>query len=448
MKLLRSSFWMSSFFYTFLQRFSLVFLGAVSFIILVHAVPPENFANWALFTIVVSTIEMVKSGLLRNAVIKFLAITPTEEKSAVSSSALWMNALVTVLVILLIMFLREPAGTWLKARMLPMLLLAAIPMLMSLVVFSHYEMLLQSIFRFDIIFKANFIRPFVQFAGLSVLYVLWRPGLTLLNALFFQTAGVILGTVYMYWQGRQYFPIDFTLNFPMIRRMFAFGKYTAATNLVAQTSRSFDHLLTAYLLPPAVSGIYVSYYNVVTRISNMIDVPSLAVADVVYPKNVQALEQEGIGKVRYYFEQVSGTVLAIMLPVSLVLFLFPSAALQIIGGGNYEPAAGILRISLIVGMIRPFTYLFGSLMDSIGRPRQNFYVNLFLLFTSFFLNALFITDFRGMGAAYAMPFQYAITLIVMYTMLRRTIGFRPRGVWEGFRRSYSRALSVIRKRPS
>jgi len=438
---------MNSLFYTFLQRFSLVFLGAASFILLVHAVSPDEFSNWALFTVILSTIDMVRSGLLRNALIKFLATTPFDQKQKVVSASLCINLVLTLLIILTIVFLNHAAGTLLKASLLPMLLIGAIPLLLSLVLFSHYEMLLQSVFRFDIIFKSNFIRPFIQFAGMLLLYLFSKENLTVVTALILQTTGVIAGTAYIYFNGRKEFPLKFAPDSGMIRKMFAFGKYTAGTNLLAQTGRSFDHLLTAYYLPPAISGLYVSYYNVVTRINNMVDVPSLAVADVVYPKNVQTMEQEGLQKVKYYFEQVAGSVLAIMLPVSLILFLFPHQALRIIGGKEYEAAEIILRISVVVGMIRPLTYLFGTMMDSIGKPQLNFYINLGLLVSSFLLNTFFILQFGGNGAAFALPVQYGITLIIMYLALKRTIGFEAGAVLKSFQQTYSRIKTIVNPKP-
>lgn len=440
MKAFGSSFWLNSFFFTFLQRFSLVFLGAASFIILVHAVSPAEFSNWALYTVILSSIEMVKSGLLRNAVIKFLATTEAADQPKVIASAFWINTAYTAIILMLIVGLHEQAGAWLKAPTLPALLLGAIPLLLSLLFFSHYEMTLQSRFRFDILFMANFIRPVVFFLGLLILYFFAKESLTVMNALYLQVGGVLIATLYITMRGNRIIPWHSGFYRKELRRMLQFGKFTAGTNFISQLSRSFDHLLTAYLLPPLAGSLYVSYYNVVTRINNMTDVPSLAVADVVYPKQVQVLEEEGLSKVRYYFEQVTGAVIAIMLPISLLLFAFPIPVLSLIGGGNYEPAALILRISVLVGMVRPISYQFGALLDSIGRPDRNYYLNLLLLVSSFLLYYSFIKIWGGMGAAYAMPVQYGLTLILMFVVLKRTIGLDLRNISRAFVGTYRRLI--------
>jgi hypothetical protein len=74
LKVLRSSFWLHSIFYTFLQRFSLFFFGVVSYIILVRALLTEQNAVWSLYLMILMIFETVKQGLLRNPTIKFLSL--------------------------------------------------------------------------------------------------------------------------------------------------------------------------------------------------------------------------------------------------------------------------------------------------------------------------------------------------------------------------------------
>ncbi len=63
-----------------------------------------------------------------------------------------------------------------------------------------------------------------------------------------------------------------------------------------------------------ISADIVAYYNVVSRINNMMDVPSVAIADVLFPKNVEAMATTGTEKVRYYFERMVGTIISILAP--------------------------------------------------------------------------------------------------------------------------------------
>src|SRR5688500_17569714 len=178
-------------------------------------------------------------------------------------------------------------------------------------------------------------------------------------------------------------------------------KVTGVQTCALPISRSFDHFFTAAILGPVEGKNYVAYYNTVARINNMVDVPSLAAADVLYPKNVEALETEGHQKVKHYFEEVAGSIIAFIFPVSLFVFLFPKFIIYIIAGPDYYPAIAILQLTILFGMVRPLSYQFGSTLDAVGKPDINFIANTLLMLFNFFLTYLFLTLFGGMGAAYA-----------------------------------------------
>ncbi len=133
----------------------------------------------------------------------------------------------------------------------------------------------------------------------------------------------------------------------------------------------------------------------------MVDVPSLAAADVLYPKNVEAIENDGIEKVKEYFEQVVATILAFIVPVSLAIFILPGVVIDIIAGDKYEPAVSILQITILFSIVRPLSYQFGSTLDAIGRPDINFMANAGLFIINLLLTLVFVKIFGGMGAAYA-----------------------------------------------
>ncbi len=111
----------------------------------------------------------------------------------------------------------------------------------------------------------------------------------------------------------------------------------------------------------------------------MVDVPSLAAADVLYPKNVEAHENEGIERVKHYFEQVTGTIIAFILPVSVFIFVFPRLIIYFVAGQQYYPAAVLLQLTILFSMARPLSYQFGSTLDAIGRPEVNFWTNAVLM---------------------------------------------------------------------
>ena len=215
---------------------------------------------------------------------------------------------------------------------------------------------------------------------------------------------------------------ELSLNF------FHFGKFTFGTNLFAGLSRSFDHFITAAILGPVEGKNFVAYYNTVARINNMVDVPSLAAADVLYPKNVEALEKEGMEKVKYYFEQVTGTILAFIVPLSITIFILPKLIIYVVAGPEYYPAILILQLTILFSMVRPLSYQFGSTLDAIGKPAINFTVNVLLMITNLILTIIFLKIYGGIGAAYATIIYYTLSLLVMMFVLKKYVNIEAKNI--------------------
>lgn len=427
-----------------MQRFSLFFFGAVSYIIMAHSFEPKTFAHWALFIVILSLIESSKNGLLRNPAIKFFSMPQYEKRrNEVESSSFILNLIFSVLVSAMLFILGKPLSGWLQSDALNELIPGGIVIILVGIFFSHFEMILQAKFKFAEIFKANFTRQFIFFTGVIILRLF--PNYFLLgNILLLQILGISVGTIMIYVYAGPYQEKHFRFNRGLLIHMMHFGKYTFGTNLFSQAGRSFDQTLTAVLLDPVTSKLYVSYYNVVNRINNMMDVPSLAAADVSFPKNVETVKEEGLEKVRYFFERMAGSIIAIMIPLTLVILFLPKLVLLIIGGRDYFPAASILQLALIFGWVRPVSYQFGSVMDAIGKPQLNFKVNFVFFCISLVLHIVFISSIGGLGGAIAIAILYVLMFVTMMILLKKHIGVSPLGILQSTRKAYTQFFSMIR----
>lgn len=439
-----ASFWLNAMFYTMLQRVSLFVFGVFGYMILVRGFSTSTNGVWALFITLFSLFEAVKQGLLRNVTIKFLAQKEFKERNeSVQSSSIFINTIFSLVVISVIFTLDEQIATWLKAPALKSLLIASSANILLLIPFNHFEILLQSQFRFDTLFRSAFIRQGIFFTGLILLFFFFPAHFTLINVLILQIFGLATALLYIYSQAASLLLRRFIYNADLSMQFFHFGKFTFGTNLFAGLSRSFDHFITAAILGVTEGKNYVAYYNTVARINNMVDVPSLAAADVMYPKNVEALENEGIEKVKYYFEQVTGTILAFIVPLSLVIFIFPKLIIYIVAGPNYHPAVILLQLTILFSMVRPLSYQFGSTLDAIGKPEINFTVNVLLMIANMVLTILFLKLYGGIGAAYATMIYYSLSLVTMLITLKRYINIEAKNI---IKYSFKRYTDLLKYR--
>ncbi|MEO8584452.1 MAG: oligosaccharide flippase family protein [Flavitalea sp.] len=421
-KKIASSFWVTALFYTILQRISLFVFGVTAYMILVRGFSTETNGVWALYVTFYSLLEAIKQGLIRNATIRFLGMKEyAQDKDAVQTSSLVINISFTILMVLLILSSAHWFSELLKAPLLQPLLLYSTIIVALLVPYNHCEILLQAKFKFDTLFVAGFIRQGFFFAGILTTYFFFRNYFSLLNVLMIQVVALIASLIFILVKTSGLLIQKLKVDIPLTWKIFHFGKYTFGTNLFAGLSRSFDHFVTANALGPIDGKDYVAYYNTVARINNMVDVPSLAAADVLYPKNVEAHENEGAEKVKYYFEQVTGTILAFIVPLSVFIFIFPRFIIYVIAGPQYYPAIIILQLTILFSIVRPLSYQFGSTLDAIGKPQINFRVNALLMVLNLILTYFLLKTYGGIGAAYATMIYYTVSFISMWLILKKYI---------------------------
>jgi len=447
LKALRSSFWLHSIFYTLLQRFSLFFFGAVSYILLTRAfgTDKESMAVWALYLAILNIFEMVKQGLLRNSTIKYFSSPAyANKKDEVQSSSLALNIAFSLLIVILFLGFAPLISSLLKSPALQPLLWWSVMFVLVLIPFNHCEILLLANYRFNGIFWAYFIRQAIYFGGIVLLFFFLREYFTLMNLLILQVLSLFVGSVIMFYASQSLLMKKFHYDVKIIRDIFNFGRYTFGTNLFSNVARSLDHFVTANVLSPAEGKHYVAFYNVVGRVNNMIDVPSLAIADVLYPKNVETLEKDGMGKVKYHFERMTGTILAIIIPASLLIFVFPQIIVYVLAGKQYTGAIYILQLTILFSIVRPVGYLFGSTLDAIGKPKVNFWTTGGYMVFTLLVNYICLSQFGGIGAAYATMIVYTLSSWVMIVILKRYVGIEVSKIGKYTIQTYSDIIKLPR----
>ena len=439
-----SSFWIQSVFFTLLNRSFLIVFGVVSYIILVKKVFPtvKEMGIWALYLTIFTIIENVKQGLLRNPMIKFLSEPEyVNHRNKVQSSSLITNILFSVLVIILLFFCGNIFAGWLQAPELYPLFRLGILVILVLIPFNHMEILLQAHFKFKAIFYGYLCRQGIFMFSVIVLLLYNKQVLTLNNLVKLQIISQLLGAMVLLYFARGYLYRAVETDKRTMLRMFNFGKYIFGTNVFSSLGRSADQFISAGL----ISADVVAYYNIVARINNLMDVPSFAIADVLFPKNVEAMVTSGPDKVRYYFERMVGTIVSILAPLSLLIFLLPHFFITILAGSKYYAAIPILQIVILFSILRPFSYQFGATMDAIGKPALNFWVNLVVMILNYGFMYIGLRYTGWLGAAYGADAAAMLSFLIMYFVLKKSIGIQIGETIKWIWKSYIEMLGYLKK---
>lgn len=441
--------WIGSIFFTFLQRISLFVFGVSGYFILAHVTfTNEQMGVYALFQTIVSMLEFIKMGLLRNALIKFFHDSEfRNQRAEVQSASLMINIVFSAVVIILLVTCSGWLSDLLKAAELGLLLRWSIVLMVLLIPFNHCEILHQSRLQYKFTFMAYFIRQGLIFFFIAATLFFSSRSFSLQYLVGAHIIAVFIATVFFLVISRNYLQQRFAFNRKITIRLFQFGKYVFGTALLSNVYKFADHFVTAYAIGSASQGkIFVSYYNMVLRVSNILDVPFMAAADVLFPKNAQAISLEGHLKVKYYFERSVGTLTALIVPGSILIFLTAPQIISLVGGASYLPAVPILQLTMIFAFLRPFFNQFGFTMDSIGRPQVNFLMNAVFLVISLGSTYLCIRWFGGlMGAVYATIFILITGCIIFYLVLRKILYIETGNIFMYALSIYGKLFHFIKK---
>src|ERR1700744_250034 len=331
------SYWINSGKYTAIQKFSVLGMGVVSFILLTRIMDTTGYGIWGLFFTITSITETARTALLKNAFIRFMNQTPEEEHGRLQSATLIINVGLSVILAFLFLLLAYPVAAWLKAPELASMLQWYALTLVITVMFSQSEMLLNAKMDFRGICWMYCVRQGLLLAPIAVCFFFrWMVTPWILS--FFYLGSVLVGGIVGALFARRYVKWNFYGYRPLMTRLWQFGKFVFGNNVSSLLFRSTDNFISSHYFLPSIAG----YYNACLRIGNLVDIPSPVLGDVLFPK-VAKFNSSDKGAIRHMYERTVGAILVFSIPALLVLVLFPTLILHILAGGKYLQAAPILR---------------------------------------------------------------------------------------------------------
>lgn len=413
-----SSYWFKSSFYTISQRVLALVLGLLSFMLLVRMYSKAEFGVWSLFLVITNNIvEVSKLGFLKNAHIKIIHSVAEEEKPFVNSVSFFINIVISLLIsVLLALFALFICPLYFSSELASMLLFYAVT---SIFLSPLYQLQFMQVVEFD--FRAIFLSTVLR-QGLFTLFVLiiFLTGypMTMFKLAVVQFLAVIPAVILSYILSRKYVQFSKVLKMQWLKEIFHYGKYTVGTNVSNSVFKSTGELLVGSITTSA----NVASYNNALRISNLVEVPALSLAEVMFPKSVQTHQREGVAGVKDMYEKTVAGILCLILPFTLIVMLFPEPIILLLSGRKYLDVVPIVRITMLYSLVVPFTLQFGTVMDSIGMPRTNFILITITAILAIIFNWIAISTWGVMGAAFGTLGAYIFNFIVGQIILRKYVG--------------------------
>ncbi len=411
----KDQYWLKSGIINILQNFSGVFFGFAGFYILVRVLSKQDFGVWTLFMSATTILEAIRSGLIQNALVKYLSAAPKSEQTTIISASTAISILITLFCIgLIIMFAPYLSSVWESPQLINLLYLYALVFVCSGIL-TQFNAVEQANLKFQGIFVNNLIRQ-SSFFGFVLICYLIDFKVELIQLVWVQLVSVVLSTMAAYSFVRHHFKLSLSIDGAWVKKLFGYGKYSFGTSVSSLLSGTVDQMMLGALLSPAASGAF----NIAVRITNLIDIPGNAIAVVVFPQSSRRMEEEGKSAVKYLYEKSVGTTLALVLPGVVFLYLFSDYVIHFIAGEKYADSIPLLHVTLLYCLLIPYGRQFGTILDSIGKTKTTFLVVLGT--TNLALNYFFIKIYGVMGAAYATLISNILGFGVAQVILKKEVG--------------------------
>jgi len=409
-------YWIRAGFFSLLQNLAGVFFSIGSFYILLRILGPNEYGVWVLFMVTTTIIETVRGGLIQNALIRFIAAEEKSEHHKITAASFTISGILSLICILLILGFGGMLATIWKAPELTLIFNTYCITFIISGILTQFNCILQANLQFRSIFLSSFILQLGFFTYVAICYT-FNFSISLLNLVYVQIGTNIISALIAFLLVRPYLSISFKIYPDWIKKLYNYGKYAFGTSVSAILSVTVDQMMLGAILSPVQAGAF----NVAVRITNLLDIPTNAVAVIVFPQSAKRMATEGKAGIKYLYEKSVGTLIALLIPGVLFLYLFSDFVVTLVAGTNYKDTIPLLHITLLYCLFTPYGRQFGNILDSIGKTRLTFFVVLMVTSINIGLNYIFISRLGVLGAAYATLTAHIIGFFIGQSILRKEL---------------------------
>jgi O-antigen/teichoic acid export membrane protein len=182
-----------------------------------------------------------------------------------------------------------------------------------------------------------------------------------------------------------------------------------------------DSFAIGYLLDTKAVG----FYNAVVPIAILLTIIPDLFIQLFYPIITKEYSLKNFNIIKELSKQILKWIFLLILPIFLLMFLFPGAIINILFGKEYLVAENALRILAIGGFISAFSTPIISLLSMAGKSKT---ILLNMIITSslnFIFNFIMIRIYGINGAALATSAVWVIFTIILFSQVKSVLGFIP-----------------------
>lgn len=400
------------------------FLGLVSFILLTRSFEKEIFGDWVLYTTLATFADLLRFGLTRNALVRFVSGSDEAGKKAFLGSSYVIGLFMVVMVAVVLwptyfilnkLELEINNGYSMFLFWYPILAFVNLSWNNSLSLFQAEQR-----FKDMLIIRVLSLGSFVLFLAANMLYFhfgLFEVVIAHLISNFIPSVFV----AFKKWDGLAFMSKS---TKQARKQMIDFGKYSMGTLIGSSLLRSADTFIIG--LSPFLGSAGIAQYAIPLKLTDLLGIPLRSFTMTAFPrmsKKSLANDIEGLKKTFYAY---SGAITILFLPVAVLGFIFAEPLVWALGGNEYKDSlpllATIFRIFALYSILLPIDRFTGVALDSINKPKFNFYKVVIMALANVIGDVIAVFWFQSLEAvAWVTVLFTLIGIVAGFNYLNRTI---------------------------
>lgn len=423
-----------------LQKLSIPIFGVISTMLLAkEALSKEQMGVWALFLTITSFVDQIRTALVKTSLIKYVNHSTEDEHKYVLSGALFINAIITIVLILLLGIFAHSLSMLLKAPELESMMYIFLIGMALLIPFSHFEWILYGKSEFKGLFWTYFVRQGIGLL-LMLIFLLLKIHISLDMLVIFFCIGILLAMVIAYFYTRPHLTNSFALSGEWLKKLWHFGKYVFGSGI---SSWVFNNVGQMMLSPILGNTLFTASQSIANRVINLADIPSQVLSDILFPKSANKDNVGNKDLIKYYYEKTVGATLAFILPTVAFILIFPKFIILVLADKQYFDAIPYLQLVAITGIFLAYLKQWGVIIDSSGRPQVNFLLITFIAVIHILFTYLLVKGYGFLGSAYALIFTHLIAFIITQWLLNKYYGIKFMNCFKYAFQFYPEMLNVV-----
>ena len=347
--------------------------GFISFLILIRWMGKDDFGHWLLYLAGFGFVEMLRTGFVYTALVKYVAANISEKEKEAYYTAGWLISIfITFVLSLLIVLINLSIPSWIEKinmslffNWYPVVVWLMLPVnLESWIAHANQKfrkMILPQIF------SSGFFNLFLIVYAISNLYYGISDFSLFQIILWHSLIRLVLACKYAFGQRKIIRKSLVSINWEKTHEIIKFGKHSLFSTVGSNFLKSADLLIIGAMMPVKAVAIY----QLPLKLMELAEIPLRSMATVSFPKISSKSSEKDYEGIKQLLKKELGLFFRLAIPAFILVWIFSKQIILVMAGESYLDSVHILRIFLVSLVLLPLDRFIGITLDSLNLPQVN-----------------------------------------------------------------------------